>query len=791
MLAGAVLAAPASAATIAVNTTVDDTTANGNCTLREAVIAANTDTAQDACAAGSGADTINVPGGLYSFSATLQTPGENQAATGDLDLLQPVTIAGAGAASTTIDANQYDRVFDAGANVGPSRLTGMTIENGKPTTGDRGGAVFTGVAAVTLQGDVLTASQAGGGGGGIYGGGPLTVRDSTISHNSGDTGGGGAEVSDATFDNVLVNANDSSRGAGIYVGGSLTMTGGQVSGNGGASTNQGGGIEANNGTLSLTGTRIDHNHVHNVGAGLFVDIRNNKGATLTRVEIDHNDATSATSGVRGGGIADSGHLDVVDSFIHDNAALPSGSQSGTGGGIWFQPRNDNGADEVLAVTGSTIAANSAAAGDGVQLEDNSVATNATFTRTTIAGNGADTAGGLGGGLAVGVRETATLRDVTLAENKSGNAGGGGNLYIDSLGDARLRNTLITRPFGGGDCEFSTFAPLGTITKQGGNAEYATSPSCGLETTGGADLDPVTELRPLANNGGPTPTLALRPGSPPLNKGAGCQPTDQRGVPRPPAACDPGAYELDVAAPQSAITGGPTGTVTDATVTFDFSADESATFACSLDGGAFASCTSPFTAGPLANGPHTFGVRATDVAGNQEAAVTRSFTVAPPAGGTPNPGGASSTSPSASTTTSAGSDGAGPTPGVGPATGPGGGGTGGGTGAVTALGLSPKAFKAARRGGSAAAVVGTTVRFTVSGAASVSFSVQRPAKKRKKGKRSKPRTLRGAFARTATAGANTFRFTGRVGGKALKPGRYVLVATGPGGKARTAGFRIVR
>jgi len=41
--------------------TADDTLVNGNCTLREAIIAANTDTAVDACPAGSGADEIQLP----------------------------------------------------------------------------------------------------------------------------------------------------------------------------------------------------------------------------------------------------------------------------------------------------------------------------------------------------------------------------------------------------------------------------------------------------------------------------------------------------------------------------------------------------------------------------------------------------------------------------------------------------------------------------------------------------------------------------------------------------------
>jgi len=71
---------------------------------------------------------------------------------------------------------------------------------------------------------------------------------------------------------------------------------------------------------------------------------------------------------------------------------------------------------------------------------------------------------------------------------------------------------------------------------------------------------------------------------------------------------------------------------------------------------------------------------------------------------------------------------------------------------------------------------------------VTFTVQRPSRRRKGHKRTFKR-LRGAFARPATGGARSFRFTGRVAGKALKPGAYRLVATGPGG-ARTTAFRII-
>jgi hypothetical protein len=51
--------------------------------------------------------------------------------------------------------------------------------------------------------------------------------------------------------------------------------------------------------------------------------------------------------------------------------------------------------------------------------------------------------------------------------------------------------------------------------------------------------------------------------------------------------------------------------------FSFSANEAAQFECRLDGSDYAPCASPYTFSGLADGSHTFGVRATDTAGNVE------------------------------------------------------------------------------------------------------------------------------------------------------------------------------
>ena len=133
---------------IQVTTSADELNNDGDCSLREAIRAANLDVAVDACPAGSGADRINLPAGMYLLSIPGQD--ENAALTGDLDITADLTIVGEGKERTFVDANQIDRVFHV---TGPYavQFSSLTIQNGVTTT-----ALYGGGGVLNESGGILT-----------------------------------------------------------------------------------------------------------------------------------------------------------------------------------------------------------------------------------------------------------------------------------------------------------------------------------------------------------------------------------------------------------------------------------------------------------------------------------------------------------------------------------------------------------------------------------------------------------------------------------------------------------
>ena len=133
--------------------------------------------------------------------------------------------------------------------------------------------------------------------------------------------------------------------------------------------------------------------------------------------------------------------------------------------------------------------------------------------------------------------------------------------------------------------------------------------------------------------------------------------------------------------------------------------------------------------------------------------------------------------------------------------------------LSRLAISPRAFPAASRGPSARAAArrrrtGARVTFRLNVVASVRFTVERrkvgrrvrgrcvpPSRRNRRGRRCvRYVRVRGSFTRAGDAGANAFRFTGRMAGRTLRLGRYRLAArptaAGRAGNATRATFRIV-
>jgi hypothetical protein len=114
--------------------------------------------------------------------------------------------------------------------------------------------------------------------------------------------------------------------------------------------------------------------------------------------------------------------------------------------------------------------------------------------------------------------------------------------------------------------------------------------------------------------------------------------------------------------------------------------------------------------------------------------------------------------------------------------------------LSRLAFSPSSFRAGNYGGAVAARVGARLSFKLSEAATTTFTVERAS--RRKGRRTVYRKLRGSFKRAGRPGANAFTYTGRLRGRALKPGRYRLLTVtkdGAGNRSRVGrrAFRILR
>ncbi len=309
------------------------------------------------------------------------------------------------------------------------------------------------------------------------------------------------------------------------------------------------------GTITLTNGQL--NLVSNLTIG-------GPGANLLTISGNHSNrvfavGTSATvtlSGLTvangkanpyGGGIYSSGTLSVNDCIISGN------STDGNGGGIY------NGG--TLTLNNCSLSGNTAYDGGGLFDESGTLtANNCTFsgnqcqfdgggifgeTDTVILNNCtvfSNSAPQYGGGI-YAYLETLTLTNCTVSSNSAFGAGG----VINNGGNFKSINTIIAGNIDGGAYP----DVYGAVNSQGHNFIGKTNFSSGWiasDWVGSVALPLNPLLGPLKDNGGPTFTMALLPGSQAIDAGAdsitNSLTTDQRGRPRKSSAhVDIGAYEL--------------------------------------------------------------------------------------------------------------------------------------------------------------------------------------------------------------------------------------------------------
>jgi CSLREA domain-containing protein len=196
-----------------VTTTDDELNGDGDCSLRESIRAATLDIAVDACPAGTGADTIFLPSGVYRLSLTGR--GEDVGASGDLDLAGQITIVGVAFNRPVIDGAGLDRVFD----IQPDAVVALrfiTVQGGDPGAAEDGGGIRN-RGALTLEGSLIAQNTAEARGGGIFNAaGRVMVENSTIAANQAGTGGGIANAAVLRAANVTVSGNQANGSGGGF-----------------------------------------------------------------------------------------------------------------------------------------------------------------------------------------------------------------------------------------------------------------------------------------------------------------------------------------------------------------------------------------------------------------------------------------------------------------------------------------------------------------------------------------------------------------------------------------------
>jgi hypothetical protein len=409
---------------------------------------------------------------------------------GHITINKNLTITGPGAGLLTIDAAGNDptpdqnngdgsRVFDIGDNISFAvtnvSVSGLSLTGGDVAVG--GGAIRSVGANLTISGSTINGNSALSGGGVDIVGGPLRAT--------------------VTIRNSTISGNSATTGGGIFHQFTqLTVTDSTIHEN--SATADGGGIGGANSTLMVTKSLIHGNSAIGDGGGILSGSENM--VTISRTTVSGNSATG-----NGGGIEDeNGVLTVVDSTISGNTA---GSR---GGGI----RTSNLAPPFVGqprIVNCTVSGNTAGETGGGIFSNSG---HSMVRHSTITGNSAPNGSGVG---------------ASSYSSRPGYPGSRIDFHSTIIaGNANSDLNYVARPAASGNPFRSNGYNL-VGTGDGSTAFVQPGDQIGV-------MNPM--LDPLANNGGPTRTHALRTGSPAMNAGDpgavpgmnGVPEFDQRGAP---------------------------------------------------------------------------------------------------------------------------------------------------------------------------------------------------------------------------------------------------------------------
>jgi hypothetical protein len=359
----------------------------------------------------------------------------------------------------------------------------------------------------------------------------LAFREGASQATGEDTEGGGAAiyrdggsltVIDCDFrDNHAPATGQDLAGGAIYGfgGGDILISGSTFVGN---SASDGGAIGSLNGHLTIIDSVITDNAATGTdgnpgdggcGGGVYQD-GGDEVTTLCGVKIQNNTAGAIAGGYFRVSNSHDGTMAVEKSEVSGNRVTPM--DDGNAGGLYLEGLE-------LTISNSTISGNQAYYNGGIWISRNT----ANLTNVTIAENTAF--GSNGGGMWLSNEPAGTMLNCTVASNHSTNEGMvAGAIFGAGL---TLKNTLVS-----GNTAMYTPGCDATHASGGGNVQF---PGGALCTDAPTIEDPL--LGALGDNGGPTPTMVPKAGSPAIGLGTDCPATDQRGEPRS-EPCTVGAVE---------------------------------------------------------------------------------------------------------------------------------------------------------------------------------------------------------------------------------------------------------